>query len=330
MLTAAGVQAATVIDTASPAAELFIDAPLPAAETTGGGWVLDAQFDRIMSGQDQLETRSLGDDAEASHERLGKPWWRRSAGARRGLLPGVRLDPGRRTAAAVGVAALLAALIAGGWLFVDRARVGAVVATGTPPGLSSPLSMPSATSSPGSLASGTSTRSGTASLSGAAGRAASAGNAASNQLVVDVVGLVVRPGIYQLAVGSRVADALTAAGGALPGVNLTVVNLARRLNDGEQVAIGVPAATDAAGVSAGGGAGGGAGGSLAGTSQPLVDLNTATLEQLDALPGVGPVLAQRILDWRSSHGRFASIDQLRQVSGIGAAKYADIRALVTI
>jgi competence protein ComEA len=141
--------------------------------------------------------------------------------------------------------------------------------------------------------------------------------------VVDVVGKVRRPGVYRLALGSRVDDVLRAAGGALPGVGLNSLNLARKVSDGEQIAVGVPAAPGA------GPAPTGPGGPIGGSTGPI-DLNAASPEQLDGLPGVGPVLAQRIVDWRTAHGRFDSIDQLREVSGIGPSKFDDIRSLVTV
>jgi competence protein ComEA len=139
-------------------------------------------------------------------------------------------------------------------------------------------------------------------------------------LVVDVAGRVRRPGLVRLPPGSRVADALVAAGGALPGVDLSTVNLARPVADGEQVLVGF-AATGAGPPSTGAGSG---------TAGQPVDLNSATVEQLDALPGVGPVLAQRIVDWRTSHGRFTSVDQLGQVGGIGTKKLNDIRPHVRV
>jgi competence protein ComEA len=178
---------------------------------------------------------------------------------------------------------------------------------------------------------------------GAAAAAASGGGSvssvggsagASSQIVVDVVGKVRRPGVYRLAAGSRVVDAVAAAGGATPGLDLTSVNLARRVADGEQVAIGVPPTAEAS--SNAGGAGGTASGTTSdsagagGTGTSPVDLNTATLGQLDGLPGVGPVLAQRILDWRAAHGRFAAVADLRKVTGIGDAKFADLAPLVVV
>jgi competence protein ComEA len=148
------------------------------------------------------------------------------------------------------------------------------------------------------------------------------------ELVVSVSGKVARPGLLRLPDGSRVADAVEAAGGALPGTDLSTLNLARRLADGEQVAVGVaPAPEDAAAAS--GPAPGSASGSVSGGGGK-VDLNRATLDQLDALPGVGPVTAQRILDWRTAHGRFARIDQLREVDGIGERRFGQLKDLVTV
>lgn len=133
------------------------------------------------------------------------------------------------------------------------------------------------------------------------------------ELVVAVSGQVARPGLIRLPPGSRVADAIQAAGGPLPGVDLSTVNLARKLNDGELIAVGVPAA---------------AGGDPASPSK--VNLNTAVLAELDTLPGVGPVLAQRIIDHRTKRGPFRSVDDLRQVDGIGAETFARLKDLVVV
>jgi competence protein ComEA len=134
-------------------------------------------------------------------------------------------------------------------------------------------------------------------------------------VVVDVGGRVKHPGVYSLATGSRAIDALTAAGGALPGTDMTTINQAQRLEDGEQIVVGVAQ-----------------GSSPAGASSPVgkVNLNSATAQQLDALPGIGPVLAARIVTWRKANGRFKTIQDLRQVSGVGDAKFADLRPLVRI
>ena len=151
--------------------------------------------------------------------------------------------------------------------------------------------------------------------------------AAAPELVVAVAGKVRRPGLVRVPAGSRVADALEAAGGVLPGVDLAGVNLARKVGDGEQVAVGVPPAPDAAGAPAAAGAAAAGVGAAGAASAPL-DLNTATVEQLDALPGVGPVTAQRIVDWRARNGRFATVDQLREVEGIGERRLGQLRELV--
>lgn len=143
------------------------------------------------------------------------------------------------------------------------------------------------------------------------------------QVVVHVVGQVRRPGVVTLAAGSRVAEAIKAAGGGLPGADLAAVNLARLVVDGEQLRVPKPGevvgqAPGAPGAASGGAAGG------------LVNLNTADLAALDTLPGVGPVLAQRILDWRAEHGRFSRVDELGEVSGIGDKLLAQLTPKVTV
>lgn len=145
------------------------------------------------------------------------------------------------------------------------------------------------------------------------------------QVVVDVSGKVRRPGIHRLPSGARVADALRAAGGARPGVDLDTLNRARVLVDGEQIIVGAPPGQAPAAGTGGGGTGGGAGPA---TPAGPVSLNTATVDQLDTLPGVGPVLAQHILDYRAQHGGFRSVDELREVNGIGDRRFADLRPLV--
>ncbi|MEU6219223.1 ComEA family DNA-binding protein [Streptomyces sp. NPDC047022] len=143
-------------------------------------------------------------------------------------------------------------------------------------------------------------------------------------VVVDVGGKVREPGLQRLPAGSRVADALLAAGGVRPGTNTDALNRARLLVDGEQIVVGGPA--PAPGVAP---AGGITGGSAAGAAPTTpVSLSTATVDQLDALPGVGPVLAQHIVDYRAQHGGFRSVDELREVNGIGERRFADLRKLV--
>ncbi|MDQ3895476.1 MAG: ComEA family DNA-binding protein [Actinomycetota bacterium] len=140
----------------------------------------------------------------------------------------------------------------------------------------------------------------------------------ARRLVVHVVGAVRRPGLYRLREGARFADAVKRAGGATRHADLALVNLAAPLADGVQVLVPrrVPAAAAA-------GAGDG-GASATGASGP-VHLNTATLEQLDALPGVGPVTAQKILDYRQEHGAFSSVDDLDAIPGIGPARLEQLR-----
>ena len=136
-------------------------------------------------------------------------------------------------------------------------------------------------------------------------------------VVVHVAGKVRRPGLIKAPPGSRVADVLTLAGGPLRGVDLTSLNLARQVTDGEQIIVGQPAPTNPP----------------PSTTQPdptttpntPVNLNTATLAELDALPGVGPVLAQRILDYRTQNGPFTTVDQLQEVPGVGPKKFDSLK-----
>ncbi|MFF8933839.1 helix-hairpin-helix domain-containing protein [Streptomyces paradoxus] len=163
---------------------------------------------------------------------------------------------------------------------------------------------------------------------GAVGASSGSVKAGAAAIVVDVSGKVREPGIHRLPAGSRVADALHAAGGVKPGTNTDGLNRARFLVDGEQVLVGGPAA--AAGPGADGTAPGGPAAAVGGAAAPAapVSLNTATADQLDTLPGVGPVLAQHIIDYRTQHGGFRSVDELREVNGIGDRRFADLRNLV--
>jgi len=144
-------------------------------------------------------------------------------------------------------------------------------------------------------------------------------------VVVHVLGAVHRPGLVTLPQGARVADAIAGAGGLTAAADPGELNLAAVVADGSQLVIGTRAKPrgEVRGVGAQGGAGGSA---PAGT----VSLNTATLEQLDTLPGVGPVTAQRILDWRTKHGRFSAVTELQEVDGIGPKTYADIAPNVRV
>jgi competence protein ComEA len=219
-------------------------------------------------------------------ERLDDPH-DRPPGPRERLLPetlrGGRLDPGHRGALALLLVCLLAA-----------AGAAAVVLHGRPQEVLAPVReragdpLPGASGEPGAPA----------------------------ELVVSVAGAVVQPGVVRLPPGSRVDDAVRAAGGVQPGASVGLLNLARKLTDGEQVLVGVeppPGAAPAAG------SGGG-----------KVDLNTATAADLEQLPGIGPVLAERIVAWRTEHGTFRSVDQLREVPGIGESKYLALEPEVVV
>lgn len=156
-------------------------------------------------------------------------------------------------------------------------------------------------------------------------------------VVVSVVGLVDRPGLVSLGPGARIADALTAAGGALDGADLVGLNMARRVNDGEQIVVGIsspPGAPPVMGSSITAPPGAAPMPPVSGEKDPatngLVDLNLATVEQLDTLPGVGPVTAAAIIAWRDANGRFAGVDQLGEVDGIGPARLEKLRALVRV
>jgi competence protein ComEA len=134
------------------------------------------------------------------------------------------------------------------------------------------------------------------------------------RLVVDVAGAVRRPGLYRLATGTRVDDAVAAAGGGTARADIAAVNLAAPLSDGEQVLVPARGAAGAAGASAG---------------STVVDLNSATAEQLDTLPGVGPSTAAKIVAYRQQHGAFHSLAELDAISGIGPSKLAELKGLVT-
>lgn len=143
------------------------------------------------------------------------------------------------------------------------------------------------------------------------------------QLLVHVLGAVRKPGLVELAPGSRVADAIEAAGGLTAKADPGELNLAAMVADGDQLVIGTSAEP-------GGEVRGSASGSGGASGSGKVSLNTATLEQLDTLPGVGPVTAQKILDWREAHGKFSAVAELQEVDGIGPKTFADIEPHVRI
>lgn len=159
-----------------------------------------------------------------------------------------------------------------------------------------------------------------------------AGSPGAGLLVIDVVGQVIRPGIVRLPVGSRVVDALTAAGGPGPHAAVDQVNLARPLVDGEQIVIPRPGQALTGGGSGPGPAGTGQPGGQPGSAGagPALDLNLATESQLDGLPGIGPVLAGRIVAWRVAHSRFSRVDELAEVGGIGDKLLLQLTPLVRV
>ncbi len=163
---------------------------------------------------------------------------------------------------------------------------------------------------------------------------ASTTTAVASEVVVHVAGAVVSPGVRRLPLGSRVIDALDAAGGALPGADLPRINLAAPLVDGQQVYVPKPGEQPplaaGAGVSGGAGAAGGVAGAAGPVPGAVVNLNTATAEQLDTLPGVGPTTAAAIIAHRDQNGPFTSVDQLLDVRGIGEAKLEQLRDLVSV
>jgi len=140
----------------------------------------------------------------------------------------------------------------------------------------------------------------------------------TSEVSVNVAGKVANPGVYKLPMGSRVVDAIALAGNQLKGVDISDINLARVLVDGEQILVGTPPAAAAKKAAA-----------KISTSNPL-DLNRATAAQLDTLPGIGPVTAQRILDYRNKVGRIKSVDELKKISGLGGAKFEEIKNLLRV
>ncbi|MDR1999178.1 MAG: SLBB domain-containing protein, partial [Frankiaceae bacterium] len=215
-------------------------------------------------------------------------------------LRGALLDPGRRGARALGLAALLAVAATAIWVIVDQPAGGSAPIRGDAApayalGVAGATVAPGSSKAPDAAAPGPP---GTPDAAAAGSLAApDAGSPGAPMVLVHVAGLVASPGVYWLPDGARVADALDAAGGAAPEADLSTVNLARRVSDGEQIAIGVPGAADSVARPTASGAAG------PGPTGPI-DINTADAAALDALPGIGPVLAQRIVQWRAEHGRF--------------------------
>ncbi|HTQ20863.1 ComEA family DNA-binding protein [Mycobacterium sp.] len=238
------------------------------------------------------------------------PRWLPDASSGGGWVAKLRADPGRAGAIALAVVAALAVLITVFTLVRDQ-----------------PAPVMSAKLPPVQPVSSSGTRS-----------SAIPSAVPDHPLVVSVVGLVHKPGLVTLTPGARIADALQAAGGAVDGADIIGLNIARPVGDGEQIVVGLAPLSGqprALGSSVSpGSAGPPASGPASGSPKPKrgepVDLNTATVEQLDALPGVGPVTAAAIVSWRQANGKFTSVDQLAEVDGIGPARLEKLRALVRV
>jgi competence protein ComEA len=259
--------------------------------------------------------RRLGADADANSDgddsrsdaALSR-WLPEAKTGATGWLAAVRADPGRAGAIALGVVGVMAVLVTVFTLLRDK----------TPPVVSAKLPPVEMVSS----ASPTPTA-----------------PAPEGPVVVSVVGLVHKPGLVTLGPGARIADALTAAGGALDGADMIGLNMARRVADGEQIIVGIAAppgepTTMGSSVATETGTSAPAPGPQTAGSAPApgesVDLNTATVEQLDSLPGVGPVTAAAIIAWRDANGSFTNVDQLGDVDGIGPARLEKLRAQVHV
>jgi competence protein ComEA len=261
--------------------------------------------ERRLAGQrDPDETAAEDKDSDTSLSR----WLPESTGSAPGWIAAIRADPGRAGVIGLGAVGAVAVLVTVFTLMRDDAP--AVSSAKLPP----VQMVSSASPEPGAGPE----------IPGA-------------PVVVSVVGLVHQPGLVTLEAGARIADALTAAGGPLDGADLVGLNMARRVADGEQVVVGIsspPGTPPAMGSSIttplGGPPAASAPGEKPSTAGGLVNLNTATVEELDTLPGVGPVTAAAIVAWREANGAFAGVDQLGEVDGIGPARLEKLRALVHV
>jgi competence protein ComEA len=243
----------------------------------------------------------------------------------------------------------------GGWTFSRSHLIVIVVIVGLGLGLAGwsvlrarPVALASGTSSGGATSmagtvapsEGPSTSPAPAPASGSQGSpTATAASSAAPMIKVHVMGAVKHPGVVQLPLGARVQDGLDRAGGCRRTAELGDLNLAQPLADGQQIFVARsgghsevrdPITSSGGGSSGGGSSGGGSSGSgTSGVTQPI-NLNTATADQLDQLPGIGPVTAQKIISWRDQHGGFTDVEELQEIEGIGPKTFADLAQLVTV
>lgn len=290
-----------------PTQESLLDSRRPAIQPAAAGETRGSA--RLARGRGGARRPGPGSDIRPHAPLLRTPAALRDA----------QVAPSRLAVLGVLVVVLVAGLVLGGRVLLARASATSTpIATGTGAG------------------SAVTTTAGTGRFgSGAAAPSRVASSTAPTQVVVQVVGQVRHPGVVTLRTGARVQDAVSAAGGALPSADLSAVNLARVVTDGEQIQVPKPGQSMTPPVGATGGGAGAASGTTPGSSSTastggVVDLNTADVTGLDALPGVGPVLAQRIVDWRTQNGRFTSVDELGEVSGIGDKVLARLRPHVTV
>ncbi len=272
---------------------------------------------RRLGAQPAAAAESDDDTGEDSDPNSLLPRWLPDGSAGGGWLASVRADPARAGAVALAVIAAVAVLVTVFTLVREH-----------------PAPVTSAKLPPVEMAS-------RASRAPAAEPSVKSSAKPDSTLVVSVVGLVHTPGLVTLPPGARIADALKAAGGVVDGADTIGLNLARPVGDGEQIVVGVaPRAGSPAALSSSVSSGPAASGTSTapgtapahpgGKPGEVVDLNTATVQQLDALPGVGPVTAGAIIKWRETHGKFTSVDQLGEVDGIGPARLEKLRALVRV
>lgn len=251
-----------------------------------------------------------GSDADTDPNSLLPRWLPDGSASHDGWLARVRADPGRAGAVALAAIAAIAVLVT---IFtLMREQPAPVVSAKLPP----------------------------VDMASTASRGASPGSSArpNQPVVVSVVGLVHTPGLVTLTAGARIADALKAAGGTTDGADTIGLNMARQVDDGEQIVVGIAPVKGQPPV---------LGSSVSpdsaaprpstsssrrtkGVPAPVINLNTATVQQLDVLPGVGPVTAAAIVAWRDANGKFSSVDQLAEVDGIGPGRLEKLRPLVRV